>query len=310
MRGDILIAGLVYTLVGLAAVVMTANRPLIPFLAPIVAGVGLLGPVAAVGFYELARRREDGQESTWSHFFDVLKRPAADDMGMVAGLLMLVFFLWLLAAGALYALLFGWATPTSIGGFLASVFTTPEGWALIVVGAVVGAAFGWVVLSMSVASMPMLVDCDVSASEAVSASWRAARRRRRRPMNLIQTLEAEAIEQFKSTKSIPEFRAGDTLRVGVRVVEGERTRVQAYEGVCIARSNKGMGSSFTVRKISFGEGVERVFPLYSPNIDTIEVVRKGVVRRAKLYYLRGRTGKSARIAERRDNRPTTEAAEG
>jgi uncharacterized membrane protein len=95
-------------------------------------------------------------------------------MGMVAGLLMLVFFLWLLAAGALYALLFGWATPTSIGGFLASVFTTPEGWALIVVGAVVGAAFGWVVLSMSVASMPMLVDCDVSASEAVSASWRAA----------------------------------------------------------------------------------------------------------------------------------------
>lgn len=122
-------------------------------------------------------------------------------------------------------------------------------------------------------------------------------------MNLIQTLEAEAIEQFKSAKSIPDFRAGDTLRVGVRVVEGERTRVQNYEGVCIARSNKGMGSNFTVRKISFGEGVERVFPLYSPNIDSITVVRRGVVRRAKLYYLRGRTGKSARIAERRDNRP-------
>jgi len=128
-------------------------------------------------------------------------------------------------------------------------------------------------------------------------------------MNLIQTLEAEAIEKFKATKSIPEFRPGDTLRVGVKVVEGDRTRVQAYEGVCIARANKGMGSSFTVRKISFGEGVERVFPLYSPNIDSIEVVRKGVVRRAKLYYLRGRTGKSARIAERRDNRSAAEARE-
>ena len=123
-------------------------------------------------------------------------------------------------------------------------------------------------------------------------------------MNLIQTLEAEAIEKFKEGKTIPEFRPGDTLRVGVKVVEGERSRVQNYEGVCIARANKGMGSSFTVRKISFGEGVERVFPLYSPNIDSIEVVRKGVVRRAKLYYLRGRTGKSARIAERRDPRST------
>ena len=122
-------------------------------------------------------------------------------------------------------------------------------------------------------------------------------------MNLIQTLEAEAIEAFKAGKTIPEFRPGDTLKVGVKVVEGERTRVQAYEGVCIARANKGMGSSFTVRKISFGEGVERVFPLYSPNVASIEVVRKGAVRRAKLYYLRGRTGKSARIAERRDTRP-------
>jgi len=129
-------------------------------------------------------------------------------------------------------------------------------------------------------------------------------------MNLIQTLEAEQIAKLSAAKKIPEFRPGDTLRVGVKVVEGDRTRVQAYEGVCIARSNKGMGSSFTVRKISFGEGVERVFPLYSPNIDSIDVVRKGVVRRAKLYYLRGRTGKSARIAERRDNRvETAEAAE-
>ena len=120
-------------------------------------------------------------------------------------------------------------------------------------------------------------------------------------MNIIQTLEAEAIEALG--KDIPEFRAGDTLRVGVKVVEGERSRVQNFEGMCIARSNRGMGSNFTVRKMSFGEGVERVFPLYSPNIDSIEVVRRGIVRRAKLYYLRGRTGKRARIAERRDPRP-------
>ena len=127
-------------------------------------------------------------------------------------------------------------------------------------------------------------------------------------MNLIQQLEAEQIEKLTAKRAIPEFRPGDTLKVGVKVVEGERTRVQNYEGVCIARSNKGMGSSFTVRKISFGEGVERVFPLYSPNIDSIDVVRKGAVRRAKLYYLRGRTGKSARIAERRDTRPAKDAA--
>ena len=116
-------------------------------------------------------------------------------------------------------------------------------------------------------------------------------------MNLIQQIEAEEIA--KAAKDIPEFRPGDTVRVGVRVVEGERTRVQNYEGVCIARWNKGIGSNFTVRKMSFGEGVERVFPLYSPNIESITVVRKGVVRRAKLYYLRGRTGKRARIAERK-----------
>ncbi|WBY15978.1 50S ribosomal protein L19 [Erythrobacteraceae bacterium WH01K] len=120
-------------------------------------------------------------------------------------------------------------------------------------------------------------------------------------MNLIQTLEAEAIDNLG--RDIPEFRAGDTVRVGVKVVEGTRERVQNFEGVCIARSNRGMGSNFTVRKMSFGEGVERVFPLYSPILDSITVVRRGVVRRAKLYYLRGRTGKSARIAERRDTRP-------
>ena len=119
-------------------------------------------------------------------------------------------------------------------------------------------------------------------------------------MNLIQQIEAEEIA--KAGKDIPEFRAGDTVRVGVKVKEGNRERVQNFEGVVIARSNRGMGSNFTVRKMSFGEGVERVFPLYSPNIDSITVVRRGVVRRAKLYYLRGRTGKRARIAERRENR--------
>ena len=128
-------------------------------------------------------------------------------------------------------------------------------------------------------------------------------------MNLIQTLEAEAIEQLTKDRPIPDFRPGDTLRVGVKVVEGERARVQNFEGVCIARSNKGIGSNFTIRKISFGEGVERVFPLHSPALDSIEVVRRGAVRRAKLYYLRGRTGKSARIAERRDPRRDAAKAE-
>jgi len=117
-------------------------------------------------------------------------------------------------------------------------------------------------------------------------------------MGLIQELEAEEIA--RASKDIPDFRAGDTVRVGVKVVEGTRTRVQNYEGVVIARSNRSINSNFTVRKMSFGEGVERVFPLYSPNIDSITVVRRGIVRRAKLYYLRGRTGKRARIAERRE----------
>ena len=120
-------------------------------------------------------------------------------------------------------------------------------------------------------------------------------------MNLIQQIEAEEIG--KVTKEIPEFRAGDTVRVGVKVTEGNRERIQNFEGVCIAKTNRGMGSNFTVRKMSFGEGVERVFPIYAPIVDSITVVRRGVVRRAKLYYLRGRTGKRARIAERRDNAP-------
>ncbi|GBQ95968.1 50S ribosomal protein L19 [Gluconacetobacter aggeris] len=117
-------------------------------------------------------------------------------------------------------------------------------------------------------------------------------------MNIIQQYEAGEIARLSAERAVPEFGPGDTVRVSVRVVEGERKRVQAYEGVVIARSNKGLNSNFTVRKISNGEGVERVFPLYAPTIAEIKVVRRGAVRRAKLYYLRGRRGKSARIAER------------
>jgi large subunit ribosomal protein L19 len=121
-------------------------------------------------------------------------------------------------------------------------------------------------------------------------------------MNVIEKMEQEQIAKLTAERPVPDFAPGDTLRVNVRVVEGTRERVQAFEGVCIARSNKGVNSSFTVRKISYGEGVERVFPLYSPRLESIEVVRRGDVRRAKLYYLRGRTGKSARIKEKREPR--------
>jgi large subunit ribosomal protein L19 len=125
-------------------------------------------------------------------------------------------------------------------------------------------------------------------------------------MNIIEQLDREQIARLG--KQVPDFQPGDTLQVNVKVVEGERTRVQAYEGVCIARSGGGLNESFTVRKISYGEGVERVFPLHSPMIDSVKVVRRGKVRRAKLYYLRDRRGKSARIAERTDRARTTEAA--
>lgn len=117
-------------------------------------------------------------------------------------------------------------------------------------------------------------------------------------MNIVQQIEAEQVAKRTTERAVPEFGPGDTVRVSVRVVEGERTRLQAFEGVCIARKNAGINSSFTVRKISYGEGVERVFPLHSPNVAEIKVMRRGDVRRAKLYYLRGRTGKAARIAEK------------
>ena len=121
-------------------------------------------------------------------------------------------------------------------------------------------------------------------------------------MNIIDKIEKQQIEKVLAERSIPEFSAGDTLIIKVKVIEGTRERIQAFEGVCIARRNAGVRSAFTVRKISYGEGVERVFPLYSPRISEIEVVRRGKVRRAKLYYLRDRQGKSARIAERSTGR--------
>lgn len=121
-------------------------------------------------------------------------------------------------------------------------------------------------------------------------------------MNILERFERDQIAKLTENRDIPAFAPGDTVRVSVRVVEGARSRLQAFEGVCIARSNRGLNSSFTVRKLSYGEGVERVFPLYSPLVERIEPIRRGAVRRAKLYYLRGRTGKAARIAEKRDDR--------
>jgi large subunit ribosomal protein L19 len=136
-------------------------------------------------------------------------------------------------------------------------------------------------------------------------------------MDLLKQLEAEQMQAVRGGKALPEFRPGDTVKVNVKVVEvtydekakqnKTRERLQAFEGVCIARQGAGLNESFTVRKLSYGEGVERVFPIYSPLVDSVNVVRKGRVRRAKLYYLRGRQGKSARIAERQDNSPDTEA---
>ncbi|GAA0597953.1 50S ribosomal protein L19 [Paenochrobactrum glaciei] len=125
-------------------------------------------------------------------------------------------------------------------------------------------------------------------------------------MDIISQLNAEQVAKIEEKRKLPDFQPGDTVRVLVRVTEGTRTRVQAYEGVCIARAGAGLNENFTVRKISYGEGVERVFPVYSPLVEGVEVVRRGKVRRAKLYYLRGLTGKAARIAEKKDNRTKAE----
>ena len=129
-------------------------------------------------------------------------------------------------------------------------------------------------------------------------------------MNIIEQLNQENVAKLTADHDVPEFAPGDTVRIHVKVTEGTRERIQLFEGVCIARKNRGVNSSFTVRKISHGEGVERVFPLHSPRIAKIEIAKRGAVRRAKLYYLRGRRGKSARIREKRDDRPARAAADG
>jgi uncharacterized membrane protein len=175
MRGDLIFVGMLYPLIGIVAAWVTKSSNLLPLFFPIAAGISLLGPMVAVGFYELARRSEAGLESDWSHFFDVRKRPSVDELGAVAALLISIFVLWVAVAGGLYLALWGTSAPDSIGAFLSRLFTTSEGWALIIIGNLVGACFAVLVLAISFVSLPMLVDCNIDARTAISTSIRAFR---------------------------------------------------------------------------------------------------------------------------------------
>ena len=173
-RGDLIVVGLIYPIIGFAAAAVALGGDLIPLFFPIAAGIGLLGPVAAIGFYELARRREAGLDARWNHFLDVTRRPGWDSIMAVTGILLMIFFAWLAAAWILYAAFID-APPQSVSYFVERLLITQGGWRLIVVGNLVGIGFGLLVLTLSVVSLPMLVDCDVGARTAIATSVRAVK---------------------------------------------------------------------------------------------------------------------------------------